>query len=72
MQSDQEIFDAIGVPEERRPGLQRYLHAWARSAYPGPNTYAFMAVLANRMIELGQMTIPEPVFDLSEWMELLP
>lgn len=66
--SDQEIFDAIGVPEDRRPELAAWLHAWSRLILPGPNYYAAKAVLVWNAIKDAPPVVPDGVFDPSGWI----
>jgi len=51
--TDEEIFDAIGVPEDRRVELAALLHAWARTVIPGPVNYAIAAVVFWHQMRLG-------------------
>lgn len=41
--TDDEIFDSLGVPADRREELAAWLHAWSRANLPGPNLYAVTA-----------------------------
>lgn len=51
--TDEEIFDAIGVPPDRRAELAALLHAWARSVIPGPCNYAVAVVVFWHQMRLG-------------------
>lgn len=67
--TDEEIFDSLGVPEDRRVELANWLHAWSRANIPGPNMYAISAfVFWNVLKNRTPFDIPEDVFDPSEWL----
>jgi hypothetical protein len=65
--TDAEIFDAIGVPEDRRAELQRSLRAAARNTLPGPNRYALLALLLWRWMQLPPPLLGDDIFYPSGW-----
>ena len=68
--TDAELFDLIGVPEERRPYLQRVLHSISREYFLGPNRYTLCACILNAVMERGgndEIFNLRPMFDVSEW-----
>lgn len=68
MQSDAEIFDALGIPEDRRQEVALALHGWSRHAIPGPNMYAVMACIIWNYIRINPFPIPNDTFDVSKWL----
>lgn len=73
MLSDQEILDALEVPEDRRAEVLAHLHAWSRSYLPGPNSYATYAAVIWAMLQRAPSLVlaADDPFDLSEWLGIL-
>ncbi|MCV7174882.1 hypothetical protein [Mycolicibacterium sphagni] len=42
---DEELFDELGVPADRRETLARMLHSFARTCQPGPARYSLAAIV---------------------------
>lgn len=61
--TDQEIFDALGVPEDRREQLADWLHAWSRATLPGPNAYAINAAVFWAVLQRGLVDPPTNVWN---------
>lgn len=67
--TDDELFDSLAVPEDRRVELAARLHAWSRATLPGPNLYAInAAVFWNVLRHNTPLVPPEDTFDPSEWL----
>ena len=70
MKTDAEIFDSLGVPEDRREQLADWLHAFAKASLPGPNLYAiWAAIFWNVLKDQTPWQLPEDAFDPSVWIE---
>jgi hypothetical protein len=67
--TDEEIFDAIGIPADRRDYVADWVHAWSRAVIPGPNMYAIMAaVVWNSIKNVEPRPVHEDLFDVPEWL----
>lgn len=66
--TDEEIFDALDVPADRRVELRNLLHAWSRANLPGPNLYSVMACIYWNMLKRqAPLVLPVDTFDTSAW-----
>lgn len=66
--TDQEIFDALSVPEDRREQLAAWLHAWSKATLPGPHGYAVAAAVFWNVLQRGLIDPPTNVFDPLTWV----
>lgn len=68
--TDEEIFDSLSVPADRREELRNWLHAWSRANPPGPNMYAITAAVFWNVLRMNTpvIEIPEDTFDPTAWL----